>query len=262
MINENENEVKVSVIMPTFNSLNTLEESILSVINQTYSDWELLITDDCSTDGSFEYATSMASKDNRIKVFKNSVNSGAGASRNNSIEKSKGKYIAFLDSDDLWHHEKLSKQISFMEMNSVALSYTYYQKINVEGKLGLVIVSPDKISYNKLLKSNVIGCLTAVYDQSVLGKMYMPTIRKRQDMALWLKILTKTDSARCLPEVLAYYREGHESLSSNKFKVLFSQWDFYRKYLKFGYFKTLYYFVFYVLNAVRKHNINRVVVNK
>lgn len=258
----NGQQAKVSVIMPTFNSSRTLEESISSVINQTYVNWELLITDDCSTDGSFEYALCMANKDKRIRVFKNPVNSGAGVSRNKSIEEATGKYIAFLDSDDLWHPEKLAKQISFMEVNSVALSYTYYQKISVEGELGAIITSPSNITYKQLLKSNVIGCLTAIYDQSILGKIYMPKIRKRQDMALWLKILTKIDEAQCFPEILAYYREGHKSLSSNKFKVIFSQWHFYRDYLKFGYCKSFYYFTFYMFMAFRKHNINSGVVNK
>lgn len=255
-------DVLVSVIMPTYNSKSTFNESVQSVMKQTFTNWELLITDDCSTDGTYEWAVNIAKTDKRIKVFKNSINSGAGVSRNKSIENANGKYIAFLDSDDLWFPEKLEKQISFMEKNDILLSYTYYQKINMNGEIGAIISSPDKINYKELLKSNVIGCLTAIYNKDKLGKIYMPEIRKRQDMALWLKILTKIDYAVCYPEVLAYYREGQESLSSNKFKVLFSQWNFYRMYLQFGYCKTAYYFVFYIVKAFFKHNVNRTVVNK
>lgn len=123
----------------------------------------------------------------------------------------------------------------------------------MEGVKGKIIIPPSVTSYSELLKSNVIGCLTAVYDQEILGKMYMPLIRKRQDMALWLDILKKIEFAYCVPEVLAFYREGHNSLSSNKIKILSSQWEFYRGYLKFGIFRSAYYFSFYVFKALKKH---------
>lgn len=244
----------VSVIMPSFNSADTILASIQSVQRQSYTDWELLITDDCSTDETLAIIKSLAVDDHRIKLFINESNQGAGYSRNNSIAKSVGKYIAFLDSDDLWVDSKLSRQINFMEENEINFSFTQYQKINND-KLGKIITPPDKVSYHELLKSNVIGCLTAMYDASALGKLYMPTIRKRQDMALWLKILEQVDYAHCINEVLAYYREGHNSLSSNKAKILLSQWQFYRGYLGFNIVKSGYYFYFYAMRAVLKHKV-------
>jgi glycosyltransferase involved in cell wall biosynthesis len=243
----------VSVIMPSYNSSATIRASIESVQRQSYTNWELLITDDCSTDDTTDIVKELAQLDPRIKLFINERNQGAGVSRNNSIAVSKGRYIAFLDSDDLWVDSKLTKQIDFMQKNAVVLSYSRYQKIGNDYKLGKIIIPPEKVSYHELLKSNVIGCLTAVYDTSVFGKIYMPTIRKRQDMALWLKILERIDYARCVDGVLAYYREGHNSLSSNKMKILTSQWQFYRAYLGFNIIKSSYYFYFYMVRAILKH---------
>lgn len=243
----------VSIIMPSYNSAQTIRESIESVQRQSLVDWELLITDDHSTDETKSIIKHYQIKDSRIKLFALESNGGAGVARNNSIENAKGRFIAFLDSDDVWHKNKLEKQIDFMIENGYALTYTAYQKIDTNGRLGGLIQPPLKVSYKELLKSNVIGCLTAVYDTELVGKVYMPHIRKRQDMALWLLILNKIDFAWCLNEVLAYYREGHVSLSSNKFKVLSSQWFFYRKYLMLNPFSSAYYFANYVFRAFYKH---------
>lgn len=249
------NSKLVSIIMPTFNSEKTVADSLKSILSQSYSNWELLITDDCSTDNTFSIISSFAASDKRIKVFLNETNLGAGVSRNNGINKATGRFIAFLDSDDIWHKDKLEKQISFMLSHNYVFTYTGYQKISSSGDLLSEIHPINKVNYSELLKSNVIGCLTAIYDVSVLGKMYMPTIRKRQDMALWLSILEKIDFAYCLDGIYAYYREGSNTLSSNKFKIIFSQWDFYRKYLKFGIVKSSYYFFHYLMKAFIKHKV-------
>ncbi|HAW7482067.1 TPA: glycosyltransferase family 2 protein [Escherichia coli] len=243
----------VSIIMPSFNSEKTIQAAIESVRAQTYSSWELIISDDNSSDSTVEIVEKNVLYEPRIILIQHSENRGAGFSRNDAISKARGKYIAFLDSDDIWHEKKLEIQIRFMSERKLALSYTQYQKINMEGVKGKIIIPPGVTSYSELLKSNVIGCLTAVYDQEILGKMYMPLIRKRQDMALWLDILKKIEFAYCVPEVLAFYREGHNSLSSNKIKILSSQWDFYRGHLKFGIFRSVYYFSFYVFKALKKH---------
>lgn len=247
----------VSIIMPSYNCVDSIRQSIDSVISQNYESWELLITDDCSCDGTIELILSYSLLDKRIKIFRNSYNQGAGASRNNSIKYAGGRFIAFLDSDDVWHKDKLKKQIDFMLEHSYALTYTAYEKMSMSGEVIHSIIPPDKIGYNELLKSNVIGCLTAVYDAKVLGKVYMPTIRKRQDMALWLKILEKIDCAYCLNESLAFYRVGNNTLSSNKLKVIFSQWSFYRDYLNFGILKSIYYFSHYAIRAVKKHGVKK-----
>lgn len=216
----------VSIVTPCYNCAETLEKTITSVINQTYSNWELLITDDSSTDESVSIAKVTASRDERIKLYQTSENSGAGVARNNSIKKANGKYIAFLDADDLWHKDKLRNQIGFMEANSYSFTYTYYQKLT-DGNLGSVITAPPEISYKQLLKSNVIGCLTAVYNSDVFGKVYMPTIRKRQDMALWLKLLELTPKAYCLPENLAIYNTT-TGMTQNKLASAKAQWQLYR----------------------------------
>ncbi|ELY2668320.1 glycosyltransferase family 2 protein [Cronobacter sakazakii] len=247
----------VSIIMPSWNSELTIADSINSIIRQTYTNWELIITDDCSSDGTIRLLKEFANEEPRIKLFFNDKNSGAGISRNNCIKNAKGRFIAFLDSDDMWHPEKLSRQVAFMLNNNYALTYTAYKKINQKGNVIGHINPPARVNYSELLKSNVIGCLTAIYDAQKLGKVYMPEIRKRQDMALWLKILEKIDYAWCLPEELAFYREGHESLSSNKIKILSSQWSFYRTYLKFNSIKSAWYFSFYVVRAVKKHGVTK-----
>ncbi|MDT3641135.1 glycosyltransferase family 2 protein, partial [Cronobacter sakazakii] len=156
----------VSVIMPSFNSSATIEESISSVQRQTYKNWELLITDDCSTDDTVNIIKRYAANDPRIKFFTNETNLGAGVSRNNSIAESNGRYIAFLDSDDIWVEDKLQRQIRFMQDNNIAFCYANYQKISATGEKGKIIVAPSKVNYHELLKSNVIGCLTAIYDSS------------------------------------------------------------------------------------------------
>ncbi|SIS93024.1 MAG: glycosyltransferase family 2 protein [Thalassolituus maritimus] len=218
-------EELVSIIMPTYNASSTIEESVRSVINQTYQNWELLITDDASSDNTTQLIANF--EDPRIKLAVSKKNYGAGVSRNNSIARATGRYIAFLDSDDLWGKEKLSKQISIMQQYNYAFTYTYYQKFTSE-KYGSVVKAPPIVTYDKLLDSNCIGCLTAVYDQYILGKHYMPTIRMRQDMALWLTLLTHIDRAYCITESLAYYRTD-TGMTKNKLSAARAQWDLYTK---------------------------------
>lgn len=225
-------ELLVSIIMPSYNSEKYIAKSIESVIEQRYQNWELLITDDVSSDKTVEIIERYAKNEARIKLFIQSENGGAGKARNNSIEKAKGAYIAFLDSDDLWHTEKLVKQIAFMQSSGAALTYTAYQKFNAKELLG-TIKPPEKVNYRQLLNSNIIGCLTAVYDVEQLGKVYMPTIRKRQDMALWLSILKKTSWAFGLTETLALYRVD-SGMSKNKFEMLTWQWKLYREVENLG----------------------------
>lgn len=233
----------VSIIMPTFNSEKTVLLSVDSVINQSYSNWELLITDDSSSDNTWDLLVGLSKLDARIKIYKNSKNMGAGYTRNNSISISKGRFIAFLDSDDLWHEDKLKNQIKFMLDNDYALTYTQYQKFSKDGCLG-VVRPPKTTTYNQLLFSNVIGCLTAIYDAEKLGKRYMPLIRKRQDMGLWLDILEIIPKAYCLESNLAKYRVDM-GMTSNKLKVLNYQWSFYRDVVGLNIFRSLFTFFVY-----------------
>lgn len=236
--------------MPCFNSENFIIESIQSVINQSYENWELIIIDDKSKDRSIEIIEEFIKKDNRILLIVNEENSGAAISRNKGIEVSKGDFIAFLDSDDIWKEEKLEKHINFMIKNDLSLSYTYYSQIREDGSFIKKITPPKSLNYRQLLKTCHIGCLTAIYNKNKLGKIYMPEIRKRQDYALWLKILKKDITAICLPECLAFYRIRNNSISSNKLRAAQYNWFLYRKIENLNTFKSIYYFTHYATNGI------------
>jgi teichuronic acid biosynthesis glycosyltransferase TuaG len=239
--------------MPSYNSSKTITQSINSILSQTYTNWELLITDDKSTDDSIDIISRYAAKDQRIKFFQNDENLGAGGSRNRSIKEAFGRYIAFLDSDDLWYSKKLEVQINFMLANNVSLSYTWYQKFSDEGDGG--VVKPQLVvSYQDLLYSNVIGCLTAIYDVEKLGKRYMPLIRKRQDMGLWLDILKDIDFAKAVPQILAKYRVD-SGMSQNKLSILKWQWAFYRNVVGLNLFQTIKCFGIYAYKGFIKSRI-------
>ncbi|KJQ88656.1 MULTISPECIES: glycosyltransferase family 2 protein [Vibrio] len=249
------NEDVVSIIMPTYNSEQTVVESIQSVLSQTYKNWELIIVDDRSTDNTWQVIQTYADKYDNIHVHQNKKNQGAGASRNFAIEKAKGRFIAFLDSDDLWTEDKLAEQIPFMLENNYPLTYTHYSRFNSEEELS-VVTAPEYTTYKKLMYSNVIGCLTAVYDTQALGKRYMPLIRKRQDMGLWLDILKDTPKAYCLPKPLAKYRMD-SGMTANKFSVLSYQWKFYRDVVGLSFPRSLFTFSVYAVKGTMKHRTKR-----
>ncbi|AEX20711.1 glycosyl transferase family protein [Vibrio sp. EJY3] len=249
------NDSLVSIVMPTYNSEKTVSESIQSVRSQTYKNWELIIVDDRSTDNTWKVIQTYADKYDNIHVYQNKENLGAGASRNFAIKKAKGRFIAFLDSDDLWMENKLSEQIPFMIENGYPLTYTHYTRFNGTGELN-VVTAPEYITYNKLIYSNVIGCLTAVYDTKSLGKRYMPLIRKRQDMGLWLDILKDTPKAYCLPKPLAKYRMD-TGMTANKLTVLSYQWRFYRDVVGLSLPKSLFTFAVYAVKGTMKHRSKR-----
>lgn len=242
----------VSIIMPSYNSANTIKASIESVLAQTYNNWELLISDDCSTDNTYELLKGYASLDKRIKVNRLPSNGGAGTARNDAIKRSKGRYIAFLDSDDIWYPAKLERQIAFMQTHNLGLSYTAYDRFDNTGPKD-TFYPPVTTNYDELLKSNVIGCLTAVYDRQICGTRYMPSIRKRQDMALWLSILRDGHKAKAILEPLANYRlDG--GISHNKMRVLSYQWQLYRNVEKLSLLKTIVIFAQYVVIGLKKHS--------
>lgn len=198
----------VSIIMPSYNCGNYLEESIHSVQAQTYQNWELIFMDDCSKDDSVSKASAMRNNDNRIHVFQNIGNLGAAVSRNNALREAKGRWIAFLDSDDLWEPTKLEKQIKFMEKNGYAFSYTEYQEIDADGNLtGVTISGPKHVTRKGMYNFCWPGCLTVMYDASKIGLIQIEDIKKNNDYAMWLKVCKKAD-CYLLPEVLAKYRRG------------------------------------------------------
>lgn len=245
----------VSVITPTYNSALTIDATIESVIAQSYPQWQMIIVDDASTDETVNIIKKWQAQDDRISLIQLEYNSGAAIARNMAIQIAMGRYIAFLDSDDYWEAEKLDKQIHFMNSKNAGLSYTAYKKINDIGEhIGCVGV-PKTVSYKDLLKSNVIGCLTTMYDTSKIGKIYMPEIRTRQDYGLWLNILKhKTTVAYGLNEVLATYLVRSDSISSNKKEAALNTFKLYRDIEKLGNVKSVYYFCHYVLRALVKSN--------
>jgi len=241
----------VSIITPLYNGENYIKDTIESVISQSFENWEIIIIDDCSSDQGPEIVEKYAGKDSRIKLIKLQKNSGGAVARNLGIKEAKGKYIAFLDSDDLWHPQKLEKQVEFMEGNKYDFTYTWYEKIDEEGNLlNEVVRSKDKVNYTELLKSNQIGCLTAIYDQEKLEKIYMPLIRKRQDYALWLQTLKKTKYGYCLNENLAQYRVVDGSVSSNKMNLIKFNWQLFREVEKMGILRSSYYLFWNIFTKI------------
>ena len=208
----------VSIIMPSYNTGKFIAESIQSVLAQTYTNWELIIVDDASPDNTDEVVASFA--DDRIRYFKNETNSGAAVSRNRALREAKGKWIAFLDSDDLWKPEKLQKQIAFMEENGYHFSYTNYYEIDEASKpLGVRVTGPKKVTKTGMYNYCWLGCLTVMYDAETVGLIQIEDIKKNNDYAIWLKVAHK---AKCylLDEELAAYRRRKGSISNHGYKAL------------------------------------------
>ncbi len=214
-----------------------------SVQAQTHTNWEQIFIDDCSSDGSEALIKKFQEKDPRIKYHRLVKNSGAGIARNKGIEVAQGDYIAFLDSDDQWYPEKLEKQLCFMQENLYHFTFTDYSLIDESGhELSKIVKSKSKVTYKSALYKNPIGCLTVIYNVHFFGKQYMPSIRKRQDYALWLKLLKKTEGYG-LSECLAKYRTGNVSISSNKFDVLKYEWKIYREVEGLSFHKSIFYLI-------------------
>lgn len=240
----------VSVIMPSYNSSRYLKDTLYSVINQTYINWQLIIVDDCSQDDSVKIIREIIKDDSRITLVCLERNSGAAAARNVAIELAKGRFIAFLDSDDIWHPQKLQKQIEFMMAGNHPITCTAYEKMNFEGEPYCRMGVPERLSYSDLMKSSAVGCLTVIYDVDALSKVFMPTNSKREDLATWLVILKRTPFIYCMNEVLAYYRVHPMQSSSKKFSMARENWHLYRSIEKVGLFKSSYYFIHYAIRGV------------
>ena len=214
--------VKVSVIMPCYNSSHFLREAIFSVVNQTYQSWELLICDDTSQDNSPEIIREFSEKYNNIYFVTNEFQKGAPGARNSCLKQARGKYIAFLDSDDLWLPTKLEDQINFMEKNRIDFCYTYNDVIDEKGNYLTTYKAPSKVNAHRLKLMNYMSCLTVIYDTSRIGKVEQPNLKRRNDFALWLTILNDTSCKEgfCFPQTTAVYRQNSYGLSSNRLKAL------------------------------------------
>lgn len=212
----------VSIIMPSYNTAKYICNSINSVISQTYTHWELIIVDDCSTDNTSEIIAMY--DDDRISFLKNETNSGAAISRNRALREAKGKWIAFLDSDDLWIPEKLEKQIQFMKKYGCFFSYTDYM-IQLNGKwLPYIYTAPNVINKRKMYDYCYFSTITVMYDRDKIGLIQIENLRKNNDYAMWLHAIEKTDFYRC-PECMSYYIKHDDSISSGK-KLKLIKWHY------------------------------------
>lgn len=243
----------VSVIMPMHNSEKFLCYSIESVIAQTYKHWELLIIDDASTDNSFQIAQKYATKDSRISVSKNNNHNGMpSAPRNLGVQNARGRFIAFLDSDDLWFPQKLEQQLTLFKDNRTAIVFSNYEKIDADGNRNNRIVSaPPYATYRSLLYGNVIGNLTGIYDTKKVGKIPIQDIH-HEDYVMWLEILEKGYLAQNTGTTLAAYRINSSSVSANKLQVVQWQWYIYRKTEHLSLLKSSFYFASYAIKAFFK----------
>ena len=225
----------VSIVMPSYNTGRFIAESIRSVMAQTYTNWELIIVDDCSTDNTMDVLSSLChperneveSKDlaSRIRVLQNATNSGAAVSRNRALREARGKYIAFLDSDDLWEPQKLSHQVRFMEKAHIHFSYTRYREIDQDGnEVGSVISGPRVIGKAGMFNYCWPGCLTVMYDREFVGEVQIAEIKKNNDYAIWLKIIQKANCV-LLRETLASYRKRSGSISRQS-KLSLIKWHY------------------------------------
>ncbi len=214
----------VSIIMPSYNTANYIGESIQSVIDQSYKSWELIIVDDCSTDNTDIVVDRI--KDPRIKYIKNERNLGAAISRNRALRAANGRWVAFLDSDDLWKSEKLERQIRFMMKKKCCFSYTDYEEIDAEGnKTNVIVTGPKVITKTGMFNYCWPGCLTVMYDRKKIGLIQIEDIKKNNDYAMWLKICKKT-KCYLLDEVLAEYRRGRNGSISNHSYIELLKWHY------------------------------------
>lgn len=225
----------VSVIIPTFNSEKYISDTIVSVQNQTYQNWQIILVDDASTDQTQTIITTFLT-DKRIQFYPLEINSGTGVTRNFGVSKAVGKYISFLDADDLWKPEKLEKQIDFLKKNNLPFTFSFYDCIDEQGNsLNRRIEAPRNLSYRQLFFCNYVGNLTGIYDVEYFRKISISNIRKRQDWMHWLTILKKIKTAKPVPESLAFYRIRENSLST--FKTALIQYNFavYRQFHGFNF---------------------------
>ncbi len=251
----------VSIITPVYNSAKYLKETMDSVKAQSYEHWEMLLVDDCSEDGSADIIKAYANQDDRIKYISLEINSGAAAARNRGLAESRGRYIAYLDADDIWLKDKLKKQIAFMKKNNAYFTCCDYDKIEDDGTLlKKVVHMPETITYNQLLRNTIIQTVGVIVDTKHVDVrlLNMPNVRRGQDSATWLKMLRNGVEFHGQNEVLALYRRVPQSLSSNKLNAIKRTWYLYRGVEKLGLAKSVFCIAGWAYNASKK----RVYLNK
>lgn len=245
----------ISIITPMYNGEKYVSQTIESVISQTYPNWEMVIVDDGSKDNSPQIVESYSQKDKRIRLIRQS-NAGSAAARNNALRHANGRYICFLDADDLLDCQFLEKQLDFLKDKNAGIVYASYRRVNEENKEILKpFIVPDKVNYKGLLKTCSISCLTAMFDKEKTGEMFFNESLKsmRDDFVFWLSMLKKIDYAYGNKEVLASYRVFAASTTGNKKKVMKPQFMVYYKVEKLGLIKSIYYFMNWAINGFFKY---------
>lgn len=237
-----------SIVMPAYNAEKTIQEAIDSVFAQTLKNYELIIVNDCSYDSTQKIIEKNASRDKRISVLKNKENLGVARSRNKALKIAKGRYIAFLDSDDLWMPNKLEKQYEYF---CAGYDVVYSAYTRFKGNKKKIIIPPKRGSFKTLLRGNYIGNLTGAYDREKIGLIMQKSIG-HEDYLMWLSIMAHSEKSIGLQESLAKYRVGENTLSSNVFKGAKWTWRIYREELELSFFKSLYLFFYYLAGSAKK----------
>ncbi|MFY7743635.1 MAG: glycosyltransferase family 2 protein [Flavobacterium sp.] len=244
----------VSIITPTFNSAKYIAETIQSVQNQTYSNWEMIIVDDASSDETITVIEKVQENDSRIILVRQKKNVGPAITRNTGIQKASGKFMTFLDADDIWFEDFIENSIKTIQETGISFVFSSYRRANEELEFVYSdFIVPQNVTYTDILKTNSISCLTAFLDIEALGKKEMPIIHKRQDMGLWLKYLKEIPFAYGIQEPKAIYRIRKNSLSRKKSDLIKYQWQFYREVEKLSVFQSLYYLIHWAIRGFLKY---------
>jgi teichuronic acid biosynthesis glycosyltransferase TuaG len=246
----------VSVIMPAHNAARFLDEAIGSVAAQTFTDWEMIVVDDDSADSTRAIVERWAASDRRIRLVRQSPQQGAAAARNRALAETRGRYVAFLDSDDLWRPEKLEAQVAFMRETGAVFSFAGYSVIDERGRpMGRAVRAPERVDYRFLLRNTIIGCLTVMLDRSRLGPLRMPSHRQHEDLSLWYELLKRGVVAMGIPRDLALYRVVRGSASRNKLRSALDMWRVYRDQERLSLPSAVLCYAQYAWNAFRKNPI-------
>lgn len=241
----------VSIIIPVYNASETIENTVKSVLNQSYTNFEMIIIDDCSTDNSFEIVDELSKRDSRIILHRNKNNLGVAKTRNFGITIAKGEFISFLDSDDIWKSSKLEKQLEYIKQKNADICYSSYEMINNNETSRILRVVPEEINYKNLLKENVICCSTAIVKTDLLKKYPFETQFFHEDFVLWLKLLKRGFKAIGIQESLVIYRKGGRS--ADKLKACKNRWIVYRKSEELSLILSTYYIISYAINGIKKY---------
>ncbi len=244
----------ISVITPVYKNAQFIDETIQSVVGQDYKNWEMIIIDDGADEESLKRIKKMVNKEARCRFYQHSENRGAAAARNTGLEKSRGRFITFIDADDVILPDKFARQVDFMLNNNCPISYTGYRRMTSDGcKEGMYICGPSQIDYKILLKNTAMGTLTPMYDQDLVGvHIFDEDLPMHEDFVFWCRILREGHVAQLLDHDLARYRQGYVSLSSNKANSARRLWAVYRKTLKLNIFYAAWCFVHYAARGVFK----------